>query len=342
MRVTRESLIRIAKETAQERAFNDRGIIAAYLTGSLASGVEPMLGGTADIDLVFVHAERPAFGREIVKLTPDFHLDIGHRSRSDFKSPRELRVDPLLGHEMYDPMLLFEREKFFEFVQAGLRAGFEFHAPALVLQRARKLLAEARRDWIELGESGQDNAGAREVRQYLRAIANAANAVAELGGGPLPERQFLLVLSARAQAAERPDFAAAVFNLLGAGNLEAAALADMLPEWRSSFLRAAESPKGELRVHPARLNYYEKGMQALLEGETPAAALWPLLLTWTLAVESLGSDHAVAWRAAGVRLGLLGTGFAGRLEGLDQYIDEIEARLDEIAVANGLETSTSI
>ena len=49
MRVTRESLIRIAKETAQERAFNDRGIIAAYLTGALVSDSDPLLGGTADI-----------------------------------------------------------------------------------------------------------------------------------------------------------------------------------------------------------------------------------------------------------------------------------------------------
>ena len=45
MRVTRESLIRIAKETAQERAFNDRDIIAAYLTGSLVSETDPILGG---------------------------------------------------------------------------------------------------------------------------------------------------------------------------------------------------------------------------------------------------------------------------------------------------------
>ena len=50
MRVTRESLLRIAKETAQERAYNDKDIVAAYLTGSLLN-VDPMLGGTADIDI---------------------------------------------------------------------------------------------------------------------------------------------------------------------------------------------------------------------------------------------------------------------------------------------------
>lgn len=89
MRVTRESLIRIAKETAQERAFNDRSIIAAYLTGALVSDSDPMLGGTADIDIIFVHADEPKHRREFVKLTPDFHLDISHRAKAEFKRPRE-------------------------------------------------------------------------------------------------------------------------------------------------------------------------------------------------------------------------------------------------------------
>ena len=43
MRVTRESLIRIARETAQQRAYDNRDLIAAYLTGSLLTQ-EPMLG----------------------------------------------------------------------------------------------------------------------------------------------------------------------------------------------------------------------------------------------------------------------------------------------------------
>ena len=73
MRVSRESLIRIAKETVQQRAFSDRAIVAAYLTGSLVQDVEPMIGGTADIDIIFVHADEPRQRRELVKLTPYFH-----------------------------------------------------------------------------------------------------------------------------------------------------------------------------------------------------------------------------------------------------------------------------
>src|ERR687891_404196 len=173
MRVTRESLIRIAKETAQERAFNDRSIIAAYLTGALVSSeIDPMLGGTADIDIIFVHADEPKQRREFVKLTPDFHLDISHRAKTEFKRPRELRLDPWLGWEMYDPMLLYEREKFFEFIQAGLRAGFEFNAPAPALQRSRLLLSQARQLWRDLLAVG-DVVTPKDVNQYMQSLYHA-------------------------------------------------------------------------------------------------------------------------------------------------------------------------
>lgn len=342
MRVTRESLIRIAKETSQERAFNDRNIVAAYLTGSLVSDNDPMLGGTADIDLVFVHDTKNIVGREIVKLTPDFHLDIGHRAKSDFKSPRELRTDPFLGYEMYDPMLLYQREKFFEFVQAGLRAGFEFHAPSLVLQRCRKLLAEARKGWIDLSDISEDKAGPTQVRQFLRAVNYAGNAVAELSGAPLTERRFLLEFPARAQAAERPDFTAAMFNLIGASRVDASTLAGWLPEWKTDFLAASENSKVDQRIHSARLNYYEKAIQPLLEGETPLAALWPFIHTWTLCAAVLSASELKHWQAVCEQLGLLGAGFEERSSQLDHYLDEIEVRLDEIANLNGLETSTSL
>src|SRR5512142_414904 len=175
MRVTRESLVRIAKETTQERSYNDRSVIAAYLSGSLALDADPMLGGTADIDLVLVHSTPAPMSREIVKLTPDFHIDLHHRAKSDYKSTRELRTDPELGYEMYDPMFVWQREKFFEFVQAGLRAGSEFQSPAVVLTRCRKLLSGARRGWIDLSDIPAEKAGPLQVKQFLGAIEAAAN-----------------------------------------------------------------------------------------------------------------------------------------------------------------------
>lgn len=342
MRVTRATLIRIAKETTQERSYNDHTIVAAYLTGSLVSGEDPMLGGTTDIDLVLVHGQQPAAARQIVKLTPDFHLDIRHRSRSDYGSPRELRTDPMLGWELYDPMLLYQREKFFDFIQAGLRAGFEFGAPQFVLARCRALYAAARQAWFELNDLSGEKAGAADVQRYLAAVNDAANAVAELNGGPLAERRLLRDFPARAQAAERPDFAAAVFSLLGAAQIDAAVLESWLEPWKIEFLAAAARAKVDARVHAARLNYYEKGIRALLVGETPLAGLWPLIHTWTLAAMVLFEPLGGSWTEACRQLGLLGAPLNEKIAALDTHLDEIEVRLDELASANGLETSTSI
>ena len=341
MRVTRESLIRIAKETAQERAFNDRGIIAAYLTGSLVtSEIDPMLGGTTDIDIIFVHAEEPKHRREFVQLTPDFHLDISHRAKSEFKRPRELRLDPWLGWEMYDPMLLYEREKFFEFIQAGLRAGFEFNAPAPALQRSRLLLSHARGIWRDL-LGVTDVVTPKDVAQYMKSLYHAVNAVAELSGPPLQERRLMLEFLPRAETAQRPEMNAELFNLLGASHLDPAFINDWIPAWRLAFEASMENSRVDPCIHPARLNYYEKAIRSMLAGETPRAALWPLLQTWTLAVEVL-PDHIGPWSSACDQLGFTSPRFEDHVNGLDQYLDEVEILLDELATQHGLETSTSI
>ena len=340
MRVTRESLIRIAKETAQERAFNDRGVIAAYLTGALVSSeTDPMLGGTADIDIIFVHAEEPKHRREFVPLTPDFHLDISHRAKAEFKRPRELRLDPWLGWEMYDPMLLYEREKFFEFIQAGLRAGFEFNAPAPALQRSRLLLSQARSLWRQLLQIS-DTVTPKDVEQYMKSLYHAVNAVAELSGPPLQERRLMLEFPSRAETAQRIGMSDGLITLLGASDLDPAAIDAWLPAWKLAFESASENSRVDARIHQARLNYYEKAIKAMLAGEAPYAALWPLLQTWTLAVDVL--PETGVWSSACLQLGLVSDRFEEHVNGLDQYLDEVEILLDELATQHGLETSTSI
>ena len=340
MRVTRESLIRIARETAQERAYNDHDIVAAYLTGSLLNE-DPLLGGTADIDIVFVHNTLPAKLREFVKLTPDFHVDISRRAKEQFKSPRDLRGDPWLGHELYAPILLYEREKFFDFVQAGVRAGFDFEQPPLILQRCRRLLSHARQIWMDLLELASPP-GPKEVRKFMKSLFHAVNTVAELSGPPIQERRLLLEFPARAEAVQKPGLSAGAFGLIGGMDMDPQQVKSWITDWKSAFVAAGEKPGVDARIHPARLNYYEKSVKVLLEGENPAGALWPMIHTWTLAAEKLGEASRQFWEGAVSALGLSGANFEGRVHGLDQYIDGIEILLDELAAANGVDSSQAM
>jgi len=336
MRVTRETLIRLAKENARTRAFDDKDILAAYLFGSLLTE-DPFLGGVTDIDLVFVTYNKPVRSREIVKLSNDFHIDITYHARAEFNSPRELRVHPWLGPEIYAPMLLYEREKFFDFVQAAVRAGFEFHGPALTLQRCRTLLAHGRGCWTDLLEAGEP-VTPKHVAHYLKAVYHAACAVAELNGNPLAERRLLLDFPTRAAQADRPQMAAGLAGLLGGHRLEQGLPAGWLDAWRTAYLAAAGTGKADARIHAARLNYYLKAFESM-QG---ISALWPLLHTWTLSAVVLSPAEIQEWESACRQLGLMGNDFAEKVEGLDHFLDEVEILLDEIASANGLETSTSI
>ena len=240
MRITRETLINIAKETAQKRAMSDPGLVAAYLTGSLRTE-NPFLGNSTDIDIVLVHVDEPKVRREIVALTPEVHLDIRHSKKSEYDRPKELRIHPWLGPELYDPQALYVTQHFFEFVQAGVRD--KYHEPVSVLARARRVADNARQTWTDLQTS--QASGPELALAYLTSVHLAANAVALLTDYPLPERRFLLQFPARAEAAGRPDLAPQLLSLLGADQVNASELRGFLPEWEkpSSLQRRIRSSR---------------------------------------------------------------------------------------------------
>ncbi len=140
MIITRAKLVELARREAEARAASG-DLVSAYLVGSVAYG-EPLLGGTADIDLVLIHAEDPATDREIVPLSADVHLDIVHHGRQRYAQPRGLRIDPWLGPAISGPVFLYDPQHFFEWAQAGARGQF-FRADH-TLARARSLLQAAR------------------------------------------------------------------------------------------------------------------------------------------------------------------------------------------------------
>ena len=332
MQISRESLIRIAKETAEKSALSDPNLVAAYLTGSLRTN-DPFMGNATDVDIVFIHAGEPKIRREILPLTPEIHLDIFHNPRSLYEKPKELRIHPWLGPELYNPLPLYVTRHFFEFIQAGVRD--RYHEPANVLARSHQLALAARQTWSKL-QTGQAH-GPDQVLDYLKSIYQAANAVAMLTGDPLAERRFLLQFPARARAAGQPDLASGILRLLGANSVDGTALAGFLPEWEKTFLEATGRPNVDKRIAAARLGYYKLAFEATLAGELPQAMLWPLLLTWTLAVSVLPPMWELRWRSACGMLGLDEASFRLRLAGLDHFLDTIEAMQERLTVNQGLE-----
>jgi len=323
--------LRVARENVSQRIHSRPDLVAAYLTGSLLKD-EPLLGNTTDIDLVFVHPFQPSVRREVVALTPEIHLDIKYNPRSEYEPPRELRLHPWLGPEMYDPIRLYDGQHFFDFVQAGVRE--KYHDPVNAHGRANINAQHARQMWSDL-QAKQDDSP-KSMLFYLKSVNHAANAIAVIKDLPLSERRFLLEFPACAENAGNAGMTEYLYALLGADQADKNSLEAFLPSWERDFIEAGKSPSANMGLHPARLAYYRQGFESLLAGENPLSVLWPLIHTWSQAAESLPEAERSAWASCCQQLGLLQAGLKSRLQKLDHFLDEVEKILDNMAVANGL------
>lgn len=333
MRITRETLLRTARDQAAQIARTNRRLVCIYLSGSLLLD-DPLLGGATDIDLFVVHDDEPPTPREMVRLTDDVHLDIAHLSQSVFHLPRHLRADPWIGSFLCaGPLMLFDIQHWFEFTQASVFA--QFFRPETVLERARPLAAAARQAWFDL-QSVEGAPTPAQMHAYLNALENAANAVCMLTGTPLTERRFFLEFPARVEKLGRPGLAAGLADLMTPDLPGEDDWQRWLPGWGEALKSAAALPQHPPRLAACRRHYYERAVNAL-HADSPAAAMWTMLHSWTRAAAVLGDDSAClpGWRNALEDLGL-GTGFAQRLEPLDAYLDSVDETLEDWARANGV------
>ena len=248
MRINRDTLLKIAQDTVAQRTRADRGIQSVYLCGSLL-GEDYLLGGTTDIDLVFIHIDPPSVGREIVRLTEDVHLDIAHHGEKDYRQARRLRDHRWLGPTIAECKILYDPHHLMDFTQASVRG--QFYETDHVLARVRPQAEHARQIWLSLSQ-GTANAGQAELALYLRSVEHAANAVAGLSGLPLTERRFLLDFPQRAEAVGHPGLFPGILGLLGAPETDTAAVQDWLPSWQEAI--EAIPPEAVPRLHPARIS----------------------------------------------------------------------------------------
>lgn len=337
MRITRETLLKAAKTYVIQRTKRDRHIICVYLTGSLIDDL-PLLGGTADIDLVFVHDDQTPAPREIVRLTPTVHLDLAHHDQTIYKEPRGLRLDPWVGSSLIkDPIVLHGTQHWFEFVQASVFS--QFSQPENVYNRALPLVERARQMWLD-NQLDPQEATLDHVWAYLKALEEASNALIILDGPPLTERRFLLNFHQRASDLGHPDLGAMLVNLF-IPNQE---LLNNLPEWVQVWKQDLYSLEGAaqfpVELHPHRLNYYTNAVDALTI-DHPAAALWILMRTWTrFALFFKDQPQKLEnWKKYFTQSQFFGEDFQTRLDGLDQYLDRIEEIIETWAKQNGIETS---
>jgi hypothetical protein len=340
MRINRKILLKNARTAVIEKVHANRQLLCIYLTGSLLDD-EPLLGGTADIDLIFVHNDEPPVPREVTPLTSDVHLDIAHYSQKVFNQLREMRSNPWLGAYLCEnPIMMHDLQHWFEFTQASVCAHFE--RPDNVMLRARTLVESARQTWFNLS-GGDYKTHPAWLMAYLKSLANAANAVAVLNGPPLTERRFLLNFNERAAAVERPGLSGGLEDLFYSPPSDTTDWEHDMKEWQAALSVAARQENPPARLAACRHKYYTAAADAL-HNDYPSAALWIMLRTWTLALLHQPQEQTShdAWASACAQQRLDPEHLEQRLDELDAYLDSVEETVDAWAQEHGTETLAEI
>jgi len=334
MRITRDLLLNTAKDTVKRQTYGGHDLVCVYLTGSLIYD-QPLLGGTTDIDLVYIHSADIPCSREIIPITEEFHLDIAHYPQSTFSQPRQLRTDAWLGSYLcHDPILLYDSSHLFEYTQAGVFA--QFFLPINVIQRVKFFSDRSRSSWLQM-QTDQAEFSPAVLLKYLKTLKDAANAVACLTSVPLTDRRFLIDYPERAQSLQMPGLAGGFVDLILPEDPVEPNWDAWLENWRSSYFQLLKQPNIPIAFSNGRLPYFEKAILEL-QSTQQEAALWILLWTWTNIsnILPLNESEITAFNNFCSVLSLDESRFTNRLSALDSYLDMIEEVIDNWSYQNGL------
>jgi len=334
MRLTREILLKAARNATSDLLLRNEDLVCVYLTGSALSE-QPLIGGSTDIDLICVHSIEAPVPREVQGLTEDYHLDIAHYTQGQFGQNKTLRLNPWLGSYLcYSPLVLYDSQHWFEFIQAGVFA--LFLQPSIVIQRVRPFIQQARQKWLELDQSKAES-NVDNLWKYLKAMEYAGNALACLVGVPLTERRFIQDLPARTEALERPGLSAGLLDLFCLPEETELNWQSLLEAWRKTILLANEKKHCPIRINPIRIPYYENAILSLIQ-DNCNSALWIFLRTWTLALAQLAkrAPEVTPWHQFIQELNLGKEEFSARLGALDIYLEAVEETVELWAKQNGV------
>ncbi len=335
MRITKDLLISTAKDTVKRRTFGGSGdLVCAYITGSLTFD-DPLIGGTTDIDMIFVHSLETEQRREIVQVADDFHLDISHFPQSAFSQPRDLRSDAWLGGFLcHYPIVIEDKNHWFDYVRSGVFA--HFFQPSNILSRVRPFAEAARKSWMDLNMRRPENHH-NSMKVYIQIIKDAANAIACLTSVPLTDRRFLIDFPARAEAVNMPGLAGGLADLLLPTDPVEPDWETWAQSWDSAWSSYQQISNPSISFSPCRQSYYKKAIMGLSETNSQAA-FWILLRTWSIMAAALPLN-GVSQKGFNDVLSLMmldEENFSDRLESLDMFLDVVEEAIDNWQSAAGL------
>ncbi len=333
MRITRDLLLTSARDFTARAVKADRSITAAYLTGSLLTE-EPLLGGTTDIDLVFIHDNTPPLSREIHRFTDEISLDLYHHEQAKYDQPRHLRADPFLGPVVNNTrLILHDTLHWFEYTQAIVIA--QFNRPDHLAERVSKLISDARADWWRL--EGKETLNPKDMLIFINSSEQAANALASLSGLPLAERRFMLALPGRCQAVDSPQLALGFSSLLGLSAFDFTSLEDWIERWANAMYSPDNPSSVDPAVHPHRKLYYLNAVHSFFEEGQLESVLWILLSSWTRLAASLPSraSRPKEYSTFTTALGFNKNSCKEKITALDQYLDAVEERTNRWAQEAG-------
>ncbi|HNS06948.1 MAG TPA: hypothetical protein PKZ26_09050 [Anaerolineaceae bacterium] len=329
MRITRELLLKHARENSAALTAKDRSIICIYISGSLLQE-DPFIGGITDIDLICVHNQPVARRREVLRLSHEVNLDLAHYEQEEFEPARQLRHNAWIGGWFENvPIVLYDALRWYDFTRASATA--QFWRPEYVASRARSFLNPARKTWNDL-EEGNIPQGIKRVTAYLGALRDTANAVAVFSGAPLAERRLLMELPARAAAAGLSGLFADFVSLFTSSEVSDENFTAWVSSYVGIFEALKQSTTAPVSLSPYRRGYYEKALNALYP-HSPAAAVWLMVYTWTKAAAALPRTEQPYkdWQELCRQLDLESRDLPTRLELFDAVLDTVEEAVDHLS-----------
>ena len=327
MRITQEMLIKIAKDHVAKRVRREKDLVAVYLAGSVSEG-EPLLGGSTDIDLIFVHKEEPPLKREVLRVTYEISLDIEHHHQSYYTYHRRLRQNPRIGFSLCNHQnILLDHDHWLEFIQASVSS--RFNSPENVYARAQQFAENARTLWFDLDDP-QEVKWKDWMALYFKTVGAAANAIACLNGPALTTRRFMLNFTTRVEELNRLPLVGELTRLLGNENMTEELCKEWRPVWEQTLDAANDQDDCPPNISKVRKAYFLQSVDAMAESGTLHAVLWPMIETWQQALTCLEKEiHHQKWQNFLQILAFQEENREDLLQELDHFIDQAEHLLED-------------